>query len=153
MAARKWQVLFAAGGFCLATCVPGTAIAGEAQYRWTNERGSEVYSDRPPPAGTDYEVVKSGTGLKRVVPGSEGAVPATVEPSVGNEFTQIDDGEAKRSKKNPELCERAKTDLETLSGDQKVQVRDKQGELRFLSDEERLVERAKTEAQVKVYCP
>lgn len=130
-----------------------TALGQEAHYRWINERGHEVHSDRPPAAGVDYEVIESGTGLKRVVPRDEGAVPADVNPSVGNEFTQVNEEEANRSKKNPELCERSRSNLEALSGDRRIVVRDEQGEKRLLSDEEIAEARATAEANTEIYCP
>lgn len=128
-------------------------IAGTTHYKWKDERGNTVYSDRPPPKGIDYEVSSTGTGLKRMVDAEEGAVPLEVKPSPGNEFTQVNAQEAERSKKNPELCSRARTNLEALSGSSKIKVRDEKGEVRYLTDEEVIVEREKARAQISVYCP
>lgn len=137
----------------IALGVASQAIAGKTHYRWVDDRGHPVHSDRPPPKGIDYEVVSTGSGLKRVVTGDQGAVPAEIEPRVGNEFTQIDTNEASRSKKNPEMCERARTNLATLTSNVEVKIRDDQGEERFLSEEEIIVQREKARAQVSVYCP
>ncbi|TDG12362.1 DUF4124 domain-containing protein [Seongchinamella unica] len=135
------------------TLVSSVAVCGTVHYRWIDDRGNPVHSDRPPPKGIDYEVITTGSGLKRVVSGDQGAVPPEVKPRVGNEFTQVDEEEARRSKKNPELCSRAKTNLEALTGNAKVRIRDDQGEERFLTEEEVIVEREKAKAQVSVYCP
>ncbi len=129
------------------------SVAGSTHYRWINERGIEVHSDRPPPAGIDYEVISAGTGLKRVVPGEEGAVPAEVTPSAGNDFTQVNTNEQNRDKKNPELCARAQKNLQSLTAGTRVKVRDSQGEERYLTDEELVIEKATAEAQIGVYCP
>ena len=80
-------------------------------------------------------------------------MPPEIKPRVGNEFTQVDEEEARRSKKNPELCTRARTNLEALTGNAKVRIRDDQGEERFLTEEEVIVEREKARAQISVYCP
>ena len=127
------------------------APAGSTHYRWINERGDPVYSDRPPPEGVDYEVVSAGSTLKRSVSADEGAVPLEVEPRVGNEFEQIDTAD-KGPRKNPELCARARTDLEALTSADQVKVRNDQGEVRLLSPEEMQIERARAQEQVKVYC-
>ena len=70
----------------LLSSTPLSHAEGGIHYRWTNNNGGTVYSDRPPPMGVDYEVVSSDSGLKRVVNGEEGAVPLEVDPSPGNDF-------------------------------------------------------------------
>ena len=64
------------------------SLAGETYYRWFDDRGNPVHSDRPPEGGTDYEVISTKSKLKRVVSGDEGAVPAEITPSAGNQFEQ-----------------------------------------------------------------
>lgn len=152
MASSKFKLSVGAVLFCLAAASTAQA-AGTVHYRWVDDRGNPVHSDRPPPKGIDYEVITTGSGLKRVVSGDEGAVPPEVKPRVGNEFTQVDAEEARRSKKNPELCSRARANLEALTDNAKVRIRDDQGEERFLTDEEIIVERERAQAQISVYCP
>ena len=137
----------------LATLGAAAAEAGTTHYRWINERGYPVHSDRPPPEGIDYEVITTGSGLKRVVPAEEGAVPPEVNPSVGNEFEPVDEDEASRSRKNPELCQRARSNLEALTTKSTVIMKDDQGDDRVLTAEEIASETRKAEALVEVYCP
>ena len=131
-----------------------SGAAGNSYYRWIDERGDPVHSDRPPPTGTDYEVISAGSSLKRVVPGDEGAVPAEVKPRVGNDFKQVDTAARKEAaEKNSEFCARAKENLGTLDSAARVRVRDDDtGEFRFLTDEERNAEKAKAEKAVAEYC-
>jgi hypothetical protein len=138
---------------CAAAVSAVQTAAGTTHYRWLNERGHPVHSDRPPPKGVDYEVITTGSGLKRVVTAEEGAVPPEVTPRVGNDFDPVDEDEARRSKKNPELCSRARSNLEALTTKSKVIMRNDQGEERVLSEEEIESEREKAEALVSVYCP
>ncbi len=152
MASAKLHLVLGAAALCACSALVPLAH-GEVYYRWINERGNEVHSDRPPPPGIDYEVTRTGSTLKRVVDADEGAVPAEVKPRVGNEFTSVDEAAAKRSKKNPELCTRAKSNLDALTSGSQVETRDVNGEKRFLTDEEILIERAKAEAEISVYCP
>ena len=65
-------------------------IAGNTHYRWLNDRGEPVYSDRPPPQGVEYEVMSTTSSFKRAVSAEEGAVPLETESRVGNEFEEID---------------------------------------------------------------
>ena len=138
---------------CLTAVSAGLQAAGTIHYRWINERGYPVHSDRPPPKGVDYEVITTGSGLKRVVPAEEGAVPAEVSPRVGNEFTQVDEDEATRNKKNPELCQRAQANLEALTTKSQIIFRDDQGEERLLTPEEIAEQTTKAESMVELYCP
>jgi hypothetical protein len=121
-------------------------------YRWLNDRGEPVYSDRPPPKDVDYEVISSASSVKRVVAAEEGAVPPEIQPRVGNQFDQVDSAEAARSKKNPELCQKARSNLESLNSAAKIKVRNNQGEVRYLNPEEMEVERHTARGQISVYC-
>jgi hypothetical protein len=117
-----------------------------------DNRGNPVHSDRPPPKGIDYEVVSTQSTFTRSVAAEEGAVPAEVKPRVGNEFTPQDSAKTEQYKKNPELCQRARTNLESLTTLAKVKVRDDRGEERYLTPEEMEVERQRATAQINIYC-
>ena len=144
MARTALLVLLATGG--------AHTVADINHYRWLDNSGEPVYSDRPPPKDVDYEVVSAGSSLKRAVSSDEGAVPLETDSGVGNGFNQVDGTEAKRSNKNPGICQRARTNLEALTSSAKVRVRNEQGEVRFLSAEEMEVQRQTAEAQISVYC-
>ena len=148
----NYRSSFAATLLVLMTSGANPGMADNKHYRWIVDRGNPVFSDRAPPKGVDYEVVSAGSGLKRLVDAEEGAVPAEVEPRVGNEFEQVDTVAAKRSKKNPELCERAGKNLEALTSSEQVKVRNDQGEVRLLTPEEMEVQRQTAKAQISVYC-
>jgi hypothetical protein len=135
----------------LATCSLHAAAA-DSHYRWLDSRGNTVLSDRPPPAGTDYEVISTRSGLKRVVKGDEGAVPREVTPKVGNEFTPVPRGTETASLKNPEICNIARKNLETLNTFARVQVRNEQGDFQYLSDEEKEAQRNEAETLIRQHC-
>lgn len=126
-------------------------LAGETHYRWLDERGNPVHSDRPPPSGTKYEVISTSSGLKRVVPAEAGAVPREITPRVGNEFQPV----AKQSEapqKNPEICAVARKNLETLNTFVRVQVRNDQGDFEYLDDETKNAQRQEAEALIRQHC-
>jgi hypothetical protein len=129
-----------------------SSSAEKNYYRWLDERGSPVHSDRPPPKGIDYEVVSTGPTLTRPVEAEEGAVPAEIEPTAGNEFEQADSEKNQRVKKNPEYCQRAKDNLATLSRAARVRIRNDQGEYHYLDAEEKEAQRQDAEAGISTYC-
>ena len=129
-----------------------SANAGRDYYRWMDERGNPVHSDRPPPKGVDYEVVSTGSGLIRQVDAEEGAVPAKTEPSVGNEFERVDTEQTQVVKKNPEYCKRAQDNLMQIDSHARIRLRNDQGEVRILSEEEKSAEREKAVLAIEAYC-
>ncbi len=128
--------------------------AGDTVYRWLDQRGNPVHSDRPPPTGTPYEVISSGSSLKRVVKAEEGAVPAEIKPRAGNKFEPVDTKEKEeRYEKNPELCALAKSNLETLESAARVRLRDENGEMAYLSEEQKADQVERARQMIKVHCP
>ncbi len=129
------------------------AHAGQTHYRWLDDRGNPVHSDRPPPEGIDYEVVSTESSLIRQVDAEEGAVPPEVDPKPGNEFKQVNkSAEMQATPKNPEYCKRAQENLNTLNTSARIRLRDDNGEFRFLSEEEKAEQRAKAEEIIELYC-
>lgn len=126
--------------------------AADNYYRWLDNRGNPVHSDRPPPAGIDYEVVSTRSGLKRVVPGERGAVPRETVPSVRNEFEPVARSPEHEVRKNPEICKIAQKNLETLNTFARVQVRDDQGDIQYLSDEEKEAQRNEAHTLIRQHC-
>ena len=125
--------------------------AENTYYRWQDAQGNPVHSDRPPPIGTPYEVITSGSSLVRKVAADEGAVPATTEPTVSNDFKPVESTN-KPVKKNAEQCKRAQENLRTLDTKVRIQIRNDQGELRPLSEEEKDVQRKQAIDTIAVHC-
>jgi hypothetical protein len=125
--------------------------ASSTYYRWLDDRGNPVYSGRPPPSGTPYEVVDTGSRLKREVDADEGAVPATTEPTVSNDFEPVP-AASQPVKKNPEQCKRARENLQTLDTKVRIQIRNDQGELRPISPEEKEAQRQQALQAIKLNC-
>ena len=128
-----------------------SATAGKNHYRWVDDRGNPVHSDRPPPEGIDYEVISTGSSLVREVAADEGAVPAEIKPRVGNEFDQVDTA-SKGIEKNPEYCQHARENLATLNSAARIRLRDDQGELRYLTEEEKEEQRQRASETIAAHC-
>lgn len=128
-----------------------TARSQNVHYRWLNERGNPVHSDRPPPQGVAYEVIETGSSLVRQVSGDEGAVPPENVPRVGNEFTPVD-VKPKQVLPNPEYCQRAKENLRALQSGAQISIKNNQGEERTLTTEQIEAEEAKARDTIRVHC-
>ena len=128
-----------------------TSAKGATYYRWQDDRGNPVHSDRPPPRGTPYEVISTQSTMVRQVSADEGAVPATTTPTVSNDFEQVDRGKG-GIKKNAEQCKRARENLNTLNSKVNIQIRNDQGELRPLNEEEKEAQRKQAQATIDVHC-
>ncbi len=146
----------AALGAALLIALAPASYGDDTYYRWKDERGKMVVSDRPPTdSSVEYEVVSQGSSLVRRVQPGEGAVPAEVTPRPGNEFEQVDTKQEQLEAipKNPESCARAQANLETLNTSARIRIRDQEtGELRFISEEEKEVQREKARDTIRVHC-
>jgi len=127
------------------------ASAGQTLYRWIDEQGNPVNSDRPPPTGVEYEVISTSSSMVRKVESDEGAVPLKVKPTVSNDFDAVNT-EKPPIEKNPEYCARAQDNLAQLDSHARIRLRNDQGEVRFLSDEERAAERQKAISAIETHC-
>ena len=127
------------------------ASAGETLYRWLDDSGNPVNSDRPPPQGIDYEVVSTSSSMVRKVDAEEGAVPLEVKSTASNEFEEVDTSKP-RIEKNPEFCARATDNLTQIDSSARIRLRNDEGEVRYLSEEEKLAEREKAISAMDAYC-
>lgn len=127
------------------------SFAEEVYYRWINERGFPMLSDRPPPKGIDYEVVSTGSSFKRPVDAEEGAVPKEVEPSPGNEFEKVDT-EKSKIEKNPEFCKRAQDNLQTLNTTARIRMKNDAGEMAYIDEEEKERQRKRAKDTIELHC-
>ncbi|WP_187276600.1 DUF4124 domain-containing protein [Parahaliea maris] len=129
-----------------------TTGAETTYYRWLDDRGNPVHSDRPPPKGVDYEVLRTGGKFKRVVSAEEGVVPATLEPSVSNSFEAAPIKIEDQIKKNPEVCDRARENLTAVESFEEVHMKDDQGNDKILSEDEKAAQRELALKQIRLHC-
>ena len=90
------------------------SVAGEVQYHWKNAQGEAVYSDQPPPAGTDYQVVDTHPGLNYVEPDAPGPDASGEDAAGGSAGDASGSAENVDSQKNAALCEKARMNLIAL---------------------------------------
>ncbi len=129
----------------------GSAVAGDTYYRWKDDRGNPVHSDRPPPSGIEYEVVSTRTTLVRKVDSSAAAAGSTAPTAPPATQTETASSTAP-TPQNEEYCQNARANLETLNSKARVRTRNAEGEVVFLSDEEKEKEKERAQDIIDAHC-
>ncbi len=130
------------------------AMAEEGYYKWVDGRGNPVHSDRPPPAGTEYEFVSTQSGLTRRVTADQNTAnpPGWAVSGDDNDGTPQNAAEEQAAiTKDPALCDQARANLDTLNSKARVRIRDDDG-IRYLTEEEKTVQRKKAQDLIAVHC-
>lgn len=122
------------------------AQANDELYRWIDERGQVVISDRPPQAGTPHETlsVKSGRSLNTPAaraPAEASAAPNTPAAPGGDDLVA-----------NPETCRIARENLNALETAGRIQKIGDDGEPYFLTEEEKAIEKDRARSLIRVHC-
>ena len=126
-------------------------------YRWVDDNGNPVLSDRPPPTGTPYTEIEIKTGLKRY---AESTTAAPEPPSVTTELTTqqstalavADVNESVLPSASQDECEALDIDIERLTNYPRIIVRDEVGEEHLLSPEERATRLEEALAFAETFC-
>ena len=136
------RLLFIAA--CVALALSQTASANTT-YRWVDQNGNPVLSDRPPEAGVPYTEVGVESGFKRYpkptgmnepdvnesdATGESPTAPSS--PSAASSPTRIE-----VVSPQPDLCDQAQDNIFKLETFPRMRVQDENGEVRFMTDEER----------------
>tara|TARA_R110000823_G_scaffold295738_6_gene415713 strand:- start:42870 stop:43313 length:444 start_codon:yes stop_codon:yes gene_type:complete len=137
----------------LLALLPFSALleAASNHYRWKDEQGKTVYSDRPPPSGISYEIVSSSSRYSRSVDAGEGALKADGEDENPAEQS-AQEKQADQARQKAAMCATAKSNLEALSGTAKIVVRTPEGKQHVLSEKEIAQQRDTARSQVNAYC-
>ena len=135
--------------WALALC---QTVSANTTYRWVDQNGNPVLSDRPPEAGVPYTEVGVDSGFKRYPkptginePGvsesdATGMSPSALSsPSTTSSTTRIE-----IVSPQPDLCDQAHDNIFKLETFSRMRVQDDTGEVRFMTDEERSAQLATT---------
>lgn len=148
------QLSYTIFALCL-VLTTGTALSAEkGYYKWSDKKGNPHHSDRPPPAGVEYQYIETESGLSRRVSAEESraeALPSSSSSSNPTEAEQKVTEAAAAVDKNPALCDQAKANLDTLNSKARVRIRDGDT-IRYLTEEEKEVQRQKARDLMAVHC-
>ena len=147
---RKPTFLHIAASSMLLLFLQGQPAAASPTYRWVDDNGNPVLSDRPPEAGIPYTEVGVDTGFRRY---PKPVVDETIEPDgqpLAGSASVSTLASSNRAEANPTkvveahsaLCEQAKDNIFKLETFPRMRVQDDDGEVRFMSDEERATQLA-----------
>ena len=117
-------------------------VGANTTYRWVDQNGNPVLSDRPPEAGVPYTKVGVKMGIWRY---SKPAAPETGAPDDGAAVDSpspvpshsIAEREAADAEPLPALCEQARDNIFKLETFPRMRMRDDSGEVRFIDEAER----------------
>jgi len=132
------------------SALPG-AYAGSSLYKWEDDQGITHYSERPPAGVSNFEKVNA-----EIAPGN---APVDYKPAGAAETQQKSSDVAAETaaaaaaseqaqastSASDERCEKARKNLEALTSFARIRVKDPDGQVRFLSEQE--VNTRKMEAQ------
>ena len=136
------RLLFIAA--CVAIALSQT-VSANTTYRWVDQNGNPVLSDRPPEAGIPYTEVGVDSGFKRYPkPTGMGEPDVNEFDGTGASSTDLSSASATSSparievvSPQPDLCDQAQDNIFKLETFPRMRVQDENGEVRFMTDEER----------------
>lgn len=135
----------------------GQPADASTTYRWVDDNGNPVLSDRPPPTGAPYTEIEIKTGLKQY---AESTTAAPEPPSVTTELTTqqstalavADVNESVLPSASQRECAALDADIERLTNYPRIIVRDEVGEEHLLSPEERATRLEEALAFAETFC-
>ena len=126
-----------------------------AMYKWVDEEGNVSYSDQPPPDANTQEIEKKSYGISdeesrdQLETLNEKAKAAKQERDIKGEVVSQQAERDSTIKKN---CEIAQANLELLTSQARVTLKDAQGNDYFLPDEDKQSKTLDARANVDRYC-
>ena len=147
---RKPTFLHIAACSILFLFLQGQPVDANSTYRWVDANGNPVLSDRPPETGIPYTEVGVDTGFRRypkpiATETTEPDGQASANSTSTSPLASSNSAEANPTtvvEAHPSLCEQAKDNIFKLETFPRMRVRDDDGEVRFMSDEERATQLA-----------
>ncbi|MCW8196114.1 DUF4124 domain-containing protein [Proteobacteria bacterium 005FR1] len=123
------------------------ANAATNYYKWTDEKGVTHYSARKP-HDREAEVIRvsSGQTVPAAAESKSQSAAKTVQAPRGGSTGPAD------NLKDPERCETARNNLETLRANARVRMKGEDGEIRYLSEEEKAEKTQEFEQAVAESC-
>ncbi len=132
------------------SCLLPSIASATTLYRWNDNNGNPVMSDRPPPVGTTYTTINSS----RYGGGSPTPVPAAPQAPINEQAraTTSSIAPSEIAKKDPALCSQAKDSIFKLETFARIRTTDDDGTVRFLSDAERDDRLQRAQSIAAAYC-
>jgi hypothetical protein len=124
--------------------VVSTSLNAGAIHKWVDENGSVHYGDAPP--------VKTKTESVRVQSAPSNPGKALPRLSAPDGTQQVAGQPAVSKDQASKICEAARDDLNIINTSSRIKMKQSDGTLRYLSEEEIAKRKADSEADVASYC-
>lgn len=126
-------------------------MAAQKYYKWVDSKGVTHYTTTPP-AGKKAALVKTYNSRTKA------PKPSTKpESTAANKAKEEGEAEAANQKpqyaKNPEYCKAARNNLTTIDSNNRIRLKDNDGNLRYATHEEREKRRQEALKAIKINCP
>lgn len=120
----------------------GVAWAGEKYYRWVDENGQVHFGERPQEGAAAEELQLRAPGRGEpgnILPAAGRRSPAATEQGHGQNAPPPDDPSAAgvAAAERKAKCQLARAEIATYSSGRRLRVRDKNGEVEYLTEEKR----------------
>jgi hypothetical protein len=150
LAHSNFQSLSFAALLGLIIAIPASA---GVVYRWLDEQGNTVVSDRQPTSGVDFETISTSSGRTVTVPAPEVKTEEPIAKAAQKQPAKQDTPDQTfKPKKDEALCTQAQSNMRILQDGPRIRFTDDKGELRFMTDDERIIEKERTADAVEAYC-
>lgn len=129
-----------------------SAPAGAAKdyYKWVDEDGVTHYSARPP-YNRPSEIVSVTTGERSSVPAASATQNGSSSADGSASETRTAATESEKIK-DPLRCENARSNLEVLQNNAKVRMKDEEGNIHYLTQEEKAEKIRESQQAVEESC-
>jgi hypothetical protein len=131
-----------------------SAMAATQVYKWVDDQGQVHYTESPPPKevkSRSVMVVHSG-----VPEGANTAAPAATAGSgaaaANNKTDKQKAADAKIAEQNKALCPQWQQDVKTINSVGKLRTMDENGELHFMTEDEKNARLEQDQSSISQYC-
>ena len=142
-------------GITLVFVILASSITVASIYTWKDEQGEVHYGDRVPPEYTTKATkLKNRSSAKRHQEETSSSTATLKKKLEDLNKTKSQETEKEKAAKNRlnENCTLAKSNLKTIQERARVRVKEKNGEYRILSHEEKNQKENKLKEQIKEFC-
>jgi len=135
------------------TLLVSTSLYAGTIHKWVDENGNVHYGDAPPVSTkTENVSVQSapsnpGKALPRL-----STQEASDEAGGGGAGAEEPDPDSVSTEQAQSICAQAKNDLDVIENSTRIKLKQADGNIRYLSDDEIAQRKAKSQNQVRLYC-
>jgi hypothetical protein len=141
--------------FALLSAATGV-LAADTVYRWLDDRGNLMISDRPPEdSSITYEAMRMGeSAMSRTFRRNPDPEPEADSPSREEAAAEPETPVARveRPEKDPELCRQARENLDALDTFTRIRTKDENGEYYYLTEEDKEFQREQARETIRIHC-